>query len=116
MAFYNSECLSHRIRAFTIDRPDTARNIALETAGGPLFDLGPYIILMAVLTLYHHPVNAKSPPENIMGSMIKARTGVDLTTRITMDFPKLEASAVLCTSTAYNSPRDQPCTIIGTRG
>jgi len=90
--------------------------IALETAGGPLYDTGPYVILPVLLTLYHHPANQKSEPENVHGSMLTARTGVDLTTTISMTFPKLGAMAVLTASFAYSSPKDELCVIIGIEG
>jgi hypothetical protein len=88
----------------------------MDAAGGSLFDLGPYIILCAILALYHHPKNGKSRPEDVGGTMIMARTGVDLSTTVTMNFPKLEANAILSTSFAYNSPKDERCIIIGSKG
>ncbi len=69
-----------------------------------------------LLTLYHHPANQKSEPENVHGSMLTARTGVDLTTTISMTFPKLGAMAVLTASFAYSSPKDELCVIIGIEG
>jgi dihydrodiol dehydrogenase / D-xylose 1-dehydrogenase (NADP) len=81
-----------------------------------MFDLGPYIVLCAILALYHNPANERSKPENVRGVMSKARTGVDLSTTILMDFPKLEANAVLTTSFAYGSPKDERCIITGTKG
>ncbi|RSH91186.1 hypothetical protein EHS25_009485 [Saitozyma podzolica] len=96
--------------------PDSHRNFALESAGGAMFDLGPYIVLCAILALYHNPANERSKPENVRGVMSKARTGVDLSTTILMDFPKLEANAVLTTSFAYCSPKDERCIITGTKG
>ncbi|WWC58899.1 uncharacterized protein I303_101444 [Kwoniella dejecticola CBS 10117] len=103
MAFYNNV-------------PDTHRNFALDTAGGVMYDLGPYTVLCALLALYHHPNNERSKPENVVGHMVKTRTGVDLSTTINMEFPKLEATAILTASFAYNSPKDERCVIIGTKG
>nr|XP_019049573.1 hypothetical protein I302_03362 [Kwoniella bestiolae CBS 10118]OCF28503.1 hypothetical protein I302_03362 [Kwoniella bestiolae CBS 10118] len=103
MAFYNNV-------------PDSHRNFALETAGGVMYDLGPYTVLCALLALYHHPDNSRSKPDKVFGNMVKARTGVDLSTTISMEFPKLEATALLTASFAYNSPKDERCVIIGTQG
>ncbi|WVW82641.1 hypothetical protein I302_104652 [Kwoniella bestiolae CBS 10118] len=98
------------------DVPDSHRNFALETAGGVMYDLGPYTVLCALLALYHHPDNSRSKPDKVFGNMVKARTGVDLSTTISMEFPKLEATALLTASFAYNSPKDERCVIIGTQG
>jgi hypothetical protein len=79
-------------------------------------DLGPYILLPALLALYHNPANGKAKPDNVRASMIKSRHDVDLTTTITLDFPRLGAQGVCTTSHAYSSPKDERGLIIGTRG
>jgi hypothetical protein len=79
-------------------------------------DLGAYGLLPGLLTLYHNPVNEKSPPENIRSTMLKGRTGVDLTTTIAMEFPKIQATSVSTTSFLYNSPRGARCVISGSKG
>lgn len=68
------------------------------------------------MALYESPANELSPPENVQASMVKTRTGTDLSTSITMDFPKIYGKAVCTTSFAYNSPKDEPGMIVGTRG
>ncbi|WWC99990.1 hypothetical protein V866_006899 [Kwoniella sp. B9012] len=102
--------------AFYHNVPDSHRNFALDTGGGVMYDLGPYTVMCALLALFHNPKNGKSKPENVVGHMIKAPTGVDISTTISMDFPKLEATALLTASFAYNSPKDERCVIIGTKG
>lgn len=74
--------------------PDTHRTLSLDYAGGPIFDLGPYIINPAMLALYHHPDNELTAPETVQGTMVKAHTGVDLTTTVAMTFPKIGAIAI----------------------
>ena len=69
-----------------------------------------------MLSMYYHPRKGKSRPENVQTHMIKAQTGADVTTVMTMEFLRIEAVAVLSTSLAYNGLRDGPCIIIGTRG
>ncbi|RSH95688.1 hypothetical protein EHS25_000780 [Saitozyma podzolica] len=96
--------------------PASHRTLSREAAGGPLMDLGPYILLPALLALYYNPANGKAKPENVRASMIKSRHDVDLTTTITLDFPRLGAQGVCTTSHAYSSPKDERGLIIGTRG
>ena len=74
--------------------PDSHRTLSLDYAGGPLFDLGPYIINPGMLALFHHPDNKLTAPETVQGTMVKAHTGVDLTTTVTMTFPKINAMAI----------------------
>lgn len=69
-----------------------------------------------MLALYEAPANELSPPENLHASMVMTRTGTDLSTSVTMDFPKILGKAVCTTSFAYNSPKDEPGVIVGTRG
>lgn len=46
------------------------------------------------MTLFHHPRNEQSPPENLSSSMLKSpETGVDIATGFTMTFPKIPAIA-----------------------
>jgi len=59
-----------------------------------MLDLGPYTLLPALLYLYHSPANELSEPENVVGTMLKAETGVDLSTTISLDFPKIQGKAV----------------------
>ncbi|KAF8581454.1 NAD-binding protein [Ramaria rubella] len=96
--------------------PDTARLLAPELAGGALLDLGPYPLVWALLALYQNPDNAHTPPAVINGSMLKTpRTGVDVFTSWTLDFPKLGARANLtCNLSVLNAP--EPVRIQGTNG
>lgn len=73
----------------------------------------------ALLLLYNHPDNGKAMPENIQGSMIKYKTGVDLHTNWTLDFPRIGkagARACLSTSIGVNSPKEVVTRITGTAG
>lgn len=96
--------------------PETHRTVALEHAGGPLLDLGAYILLPALTALYHNPANAETYPDKVVVSMLKASTGVDLTTSFSLQFPKLGAMASCTASFAYDSPKDERCQILGTKG
>ncbi|KAK8864557.1 hypothetical protein IAR55_001807 [Kwoniella newhampshirensis] len=96
--------------------PPTHRTFNIDMAGGSMLDLGPYTLLPALLYLYHAPANEQSPPENLIGSMLKAETGVDLSTSITMNFPKINAKAFLSSSFAYNTAEDRATFITGTKG
>ncbi|OWZ27420.1 hypothetical protein C347_06196 [Cryptococcus neoformans AD2-60a] len=95
--------------------PDSHRTLNPDLAGGPLLDLGPYIILVAILALYHHPLNELDHPK-LSSTMMFGRTGCDLFTSINLQFPKLAATANLTTSFAYNTTRDVPARIIGSKG
>lgn len=73
----------------------------------------------AMLILYRHPENGLTPPTNITASMAKyAKTGVDLHTNWTLDFPNIGsgARASLSTSIGLNSPKDVVTRIQGTKG
>lgn len=72
--------------------PDSHRTLNPDLAGGPLLDLGPYIILVAILALYHHPLNELDHPK-LSSTMMFGRTGCDLFTSINLQFPKLAATA-----------------------
>ena len=80
-----------------------------------MFDLGPYILLPALVALYYNPDNQLSWPD-ITACMQKSPTGVDSTTVIILSFSKIKATAILSTSFAYNSPRDEKLVISGTKG
>jgi predicted dehydrogenase len=112
--FYNSES---RIAWITLisDLPDSHRTLSYEAAGGPLLDLGGYILLPALMALYHNPANQKTMPK-ISSSMAMSRNNVDLSTCIILDFEKLHARAVLTTSHAHESSSETRATILGTKG
>ncbi|RSH85121.1 uncharacterized protein EHS24_006714 [Apiotrichum porosum] len=61
------------------------RKLALEAAGGPLPDLGAYILLPAIPALYKNPANEGAKPSAIGVAMMKSSVGVYLTTTITED-------------------------------
>lgn len=100
---------------FILDLPDSHRTLAYEAAGGPLLDLGGYILLPALMALYHNPANQKTMPK-ISSSMAMSRNHVDLSTCIILDFEKLDARAVLTTSHAYESSAETRASILGTKG
>lgn len=50
--------------------PDTHRMFAPELAGGAQLDLGPYPLVWALMSLFQHPKNARSPPSRVAGSMM----------------------------------------------
>ncbi|KAL5487672.1 hypothetical protein ACEPAI_5780 [Sanghuangporus weigelae] len=109
---------------FSIDFVDIVteenRLLNISLAGGGLLDLGPYPLLWALLLLYKHPENKHTPPEKIQASMRKyEKTGVDLHTSWTLDFPrigKVGAQAILSTSISVNGCRDAVTRIQGTKG
>ncbi|EJD01504.1 NAD-binding protein [Fomitiporia mediterranea MF3/22] len=109
---------------FSIDFIDVLDNeshrmLNINLAGGGLLDLGPYPLVWALLLLYNHPQNGRTPPTNIKASMEKYKTGVDLHTNWTLDFPRIGktgARAVLSTSINVNSPLDVVTRIQGTKG
>ncbi|OCB85415.1 NAD-binding protein [Sanghuangporus baumii] len=109
---------------FSIDFVDIVteenRLLNIDLAGGGLLDLGPYPLFWALLLLYNHPENKQTPPEKIQASMRKyERTGVDLHTSWTLDFPrigKVGARAILSTSIGVNGCRDAVTRIQGTKG
>lgn len=81
-----------------------------------MFDLGAYAMLPALIALHENPDNHMSPPEHLSASMLKTRQGTDQSTSFSFDFPRIDAKAIMSTSIAYNSPKDQPCVIVGTKG
>ncbi|KAH8083482.1 hypothetical protein HD553DRAFT_273027 [Filobasidium floriforme] len=96
--------------------PDTHRTIAMEYAGGPLYDLGPYILLAPLWLLFRDPKNERTRPSQVTGHMLKARTGVDLSTSVTLSFDRLGAVAVGTTSFAYATSKETKVTIVGDKG
>lgn len=97
--------------------PDDHRSLNLNLAGGPLLDLGPYVIQAALL--------AAGPGENgaakgekpvVRTSMIKGRTGVDLTTTLQLEFPGRQVSANLTVSLNYRTAITASWVITGTTG
>ncbi|PAV20366.1 dimeric dihydrodiol dehydrogenase [Pyrrhoderma noxium] len=109
---------------FSIDFVDVVdeehRLLNANLAGGGLLDLGPYPLVWALLILYNHPQNNRTAPSAIKASMQKyEKTGVDLHTNWTLDFPfvgSVGARASLSTSIGVNSPRDVVVRIQGTKG
>lgn len=69
-----------------------------------------------MLFLFNHPKNHRDIPSTITGHILKTRTGVDLTTTVTLSFPKLDAVATGTCSFAYNASKDTKVTIIGSDG
>lgn len=73
----------------------------------------------AMLLLYHHPKNELSAPVNVVAAMTKyPKTGIDLHTAWSMDFPKLGpgARANLTVSIGVNGPKDVCTRIQGNKG
>ncbi|GJN88062.1 hypothetical protein Rhopal_001018-T1 [Rhodotorula paludigena] len=97
--------------------PDTHRVFNPDLAGGCQLDLGPYTILWALLTLYHHPANKGAEPSRMISSMIPhPRTGVDLYSTIIMDWDNLLARANLNANNAVSTPPDVGVLVTGTKG
>ena len=115
MAFADGECPFAVVMLTCVVLPATHRTLQYEAAGGPMFDLGPYILLPALVALYYNPANEGAWPD-ITSCMQRFATGVDLSTVIVLSFPKLSAMAILSTSFGYNSPRDERLIISGTKG
>ena len=73
-----------------------------------------------MLVLYQHPQNELADPSSIRASMAKhPKTGVDLFTDWTLDFPKIGkmgARASLSVSIALNSPKECVTRIQGNKG
>lgn len=79
-------------------------------------DLGVYAMLPTLLALYHNPANAESAPEQVNGTILRDETGIDLTTSISMTFPKIKGFGVGTASFAMHSPQTHRCIISGTKG
>ncbi|GAA6020123.1 hypothetical protein JCM10207_006263 [Rhodosporidiobolus poonsookiae] len=97
--------------------PDEHRVFNASLAGGATLDLGPYTILWALMTFFHHPDNAGEAPSRVASSMFPhPRTGVDLYSTMTLDFDKLLARATLTCNNASTTPKDVGARIMGSEG
>ena len=69
------------------------------------------------MCLYHHPKNDQTPPSNLKASMVlDEKSGIDLFTDFTLDFPKIGAKASLHTSIVVNSAPESVTRIQGSKG
>ncbi|KAI0320876.1 hypothetical protein OF83DRAFT_1052271 [Amylostereum chailletii] len=84
---------------FDLDNiPPTHRILDPRLGGGAILDLGPYPLVWAVIALYEYSANNKGTP-SVSASIIKTRiTGVDRNTSFTLNFPDIDAQAVLSCS------------------
>jgi predicted dehydrogenase len=91
---------------FDVDNiPDTHRILDPRLGGGALLDLGPYPLVWAIIAMYEHKANERSPPSKVVGSMIKSpRTGVDSTTTFVLSFDKIHGQAILSCGITMSSP------------
>lgn len=97
--------------------PDTDRMFAPELAGGVQLDCGPYPLVWAMMALFHHPDNHRTPPTGVTGSMLRhPRTSVDVASSLTLNFEPLMARANLTCSFVAATPSDVCVRIIGDKG
>lgn len=69
------------------------------------------------MSLYHHPMNELTPPSKITASMtLDEKSGIDLFTDFTLDFPKVGAKASLHTSIVVNGAAESVTRIQGSMG
>ncbi|GFZ48048.1 hypothetical protein JCM24511_05796, partial [Saitozyma sp. JCM 24511] len=79
--------------------PDSHRMIDPTLGGGSLLDLGPYPSVWAMLTLFQHPDNHRTPPNILFTHQTPyARSGVDLNSRWLLEFPGLGGVQALLTT------------------
>ncbi|EKM81828.1 hypothetical protein AGABI1DRAFT_112061 [Agaricus bisporus var. burnettii JB137-S8] len=83
--------------------------------GGALLDLGPYVMVWAIICIFEHSSNHNSRPTSISGLMLKSPlTGVDTNTSFTLNFP--DAQAILTASINVNSISSFGCNVRYERG
>lgn len=87
--------------------PTTHRILDPRLGGGALLDLGPYLMVWAIMTMYEHPDNKGEEPGHIAASMLKTPiTGVDASTSFVLTFNKtLQAQGILSCSITLPTPR-----------
>ncbi|KAK9489211.1 hypothetical protein V1508DRAFT_435977 [Lipomyces doorenjongii] len=79
------------------------RIYGIATGGGVLLNLGVYATMWAFLACYHHPDNDKMPPTSVKASMLRAPTGIDACTAITMIWDKPHIISVSTATVALNA-------------
>lgn len=67
--------------------------------GGSLLDMGPYPSVWAMLALFQHPDNNRTPPKMLTSyQTLYPRSGVDLNSRWLLEFPGLDNVQALLTT------------------
>ncbi|WVQ74807.1 hypothetical protein IAR50_004413 [Cryptococcus sp. DSM 104548] len=97
-------------------RADTDRLLAAELAGGCLLDIGVYPLVWAMMMLYRHPDNDRTPPEKVGSTMMLHKTGVDIATSFTLTFPKITSIAYCSTNLLSQSQNERNTRIVGSTG
>lgn len=75
-----------------------------DLGGGALLDLGIYSLTWVMMTCFQNPENQGERPI-VTGSMLKTPlTGVDEFTTVSLQFPKIQVSALATTNMTVRSP------------
>ncbi|KAJ1306726.1 hypothetical protein OPQ81_007715 [Rhizoctonia solani] len=102
--------------SLVFERNPNSRLYSPELAGGALLDLGIYPFTWAFMILHDHPDNQKTKP-NVSADILKSQlTPVDEATSVTLNFPKLHATAHLTCSMTAKTVGPYCVTIQGDKG
>lgn len=81
------------------DQPDEHRMVDPALGGGSLLDMGPYPSVWAMMLLFNHPSNDKTPPNVLFTHQtLYKRSNVDLNSRWLLEFPGLDGAQALLTT------------------